>query len=53
MNVATEHLVVADGAGPPAVRTAPQAVLAERPPSSTATLQVEDVLTKQCHEVAW
>ncbi len=53
MNVATAHLVVADGADPHEVLLAAQQVLRARHHVEHATLQVEAEPTAQCHEVGW
>lgn len=53
MNVATAHLVVDDGSSAQAVLASAQAVLAERHAIEHATLQVEEVPTRRCHEIEW
>lgn len=53
MNVATAHLVLADGSAAQAVLTDAQAVLSRRHRIEHATLQTESAPTRQCHEVNW
>lgn len=53
MNVATAHLVVADGGDPQAVLLQAQQVLASVHHIEHATLQTESAPTAQCHEVTW
>jgi len=53
MNVATAHLVVANGVPAQNVLTDAHRVLAERHHIEHATLQVEETPTSQCHEVTW
>lgn len=53
MNVATAHLVVADGVDPQAVLLLAQQVLASAHQIEHATLQTESARTTQCHEVTW
>lgn len=53
MTVATAHLVVDDGASAQTVLVSAQRALAERHHIEHATLQLEAVKGKQCHELGW
>lgn len=53
MNVATAHLVVAEGGDPQAVLLDAQQLLATAHHIEHATLQTESAPTAQCHEVTW
>lgn len=53
MNVATAHLVVAEGGDPQAVLMEAQQLLATEHQIEHATLQTESAPTAQCHEVTW
>lgn len=53
MNVATAHLVVDEGASAQTVLVSAQRALAERHHIEHATLQVEAVKGRQCHELSW
>lgn len=53
MDVATAHLVLAEGADAQAVLAAAQQLLAGRHGVQHATLQTETTPSDQCHEVTW
>ncbi|WNM25965.1 cation diffusion facilitator family transporter [Demequina capsici] len=53
MNVATAHLLLEHGADPSSTLVVAQAVLRDEHGIAHATLQLEDQMSAQCHDVSW